>query len=716
MGSISKDRADTEMAESDSQTETASFKSYAFCGLQRKPSEETDTKGILSEEENGESYESPDPDFDYLELKTAKSNEEKSVSERSSGNSSENETSEEWDPENDTESNYSSTDLSFDWNDSGSDGSFLDERCEEENSSDEGITPVRPPHRLLFECVLSACITGPFEPDSVRIRTCMQRAFMESFPEKDLTKKDVNEIHECMTEMLDKCTTSRLSKCSVYSIVVQELSNDLNSEKFALFVQYFHDGQTIVELLAYLKSGTDKDVAERIQNELNKFGIDLTKVISVGSDGAPVMWKSEMNVFSMLKMQAPKIMPVLTNAEYVTHICRHAISKSMDLVTSYCRLLPVIFHRTALDMRDRRSKKVATVIEDYLESYMDPRWVSWETSYDGLKALMLSYRAIVSLLWGQSFDEDDDNEIAFVQKHVSDPGSDLEDNDDVGLCVAEYTVPAFTAVFIDILIVLNKLKTGLEESSKKGLSYTKDCFRQAKESFDELTQINGCNYGEFLSSLKAEAGWLIYDKVKLRKLTASEFVDKVRLELISAVSDCLTKLIPEETLEVFEAFCIIEPSRLPELTDDEECKYVKCLSQQFGQLVDSTAVKSELQKVKALVKDKDTPFTEFATQLVSLHREKFPQTCRLAEIALCLPVKFLKGEEVHKARCESVVKLGELDSEELTTVLRIATCQDLYKNWKYFPVDETFDNWQSKKFANEEELLKWLAETDDDSD
>lgn len=725
----------------------------AISSLQGKGSANKILRGevncAFTEKKGGDNGQLEKSDFDYMKLRTSdqgeetrdhqcgtnasdtrnsvqESSAESSITKESSGNSSESETSEDWDPENDTESNYSSTDESFDWNDSGSEGSsFVDDlwggECPSEE--DESKPADKPPQRLLFECALVASAMGPFEQDAVKRQMCVRGALDDSFPQKDLTEMEVAEIRKSTMEVLDKHTQARLSGCSAYSIVVQEMCDQFNDNKFSLFVQYFCNGEVKREFLAYLDRDlwpNKTDIVDRILNELKKYEIDLERVISVGSDGAPIMWNSEENVFSLLMKKMFCILPLHIDVEHITDICRHAVNKDMNMLTSYCRLLRIMFYRIALEMRDRRSRKVAPVIETYLEKFIDPRWVSWETSYDGLKALLVSYRAIVSLLWDHFFDTYEDDDMYFVHEHVYDPGSESEeDGDEIGKSVSEYCVPAFTAVFMDILTILNDMISGVEEALEQGYSDLCGCYKKAKESLDDLKRITGENYGAFLSNLKAEAGNFYYEKVKLRKITASGFVDEVRLKLISAVSDCLTDMFPDKTLEVFEALSIIEPSRIADLSENQRCRYAQCLSQQFRHLLDGSALENELQEVESLVKDmdkKECSLVEFATHLVQCNQERLPQCCRLAEIALCLPVKFPKGEAVYKARCESVEKVGRLSSEELTIALRVATSQDLYKNWKCFPIDEAYENWQSKKFANDKEIFQWLADDGDESD
>ena len=152
-------------------------------------------------------------------------------------------------------------------------------------------------------------------------------------------KKTATTIHE-----LENSREKLIKHCRNAAYNIATDGNDVATKRYPLLITYTNeDCQVYVGLLAMLDlkdSGTGKNIAELIMNELKGLGIPLENCLSLSTDKANVMIGSKTGLFGCLLQQCPQL--------YGTGCSCHRLHLAAEWAAKELQINPDLSSRTSI--------------------------------------------------------------------------------------------------------------------------------------------------------------------------------------------------------------------------------------------------------------------------------------------------------------------------------------------------------------------------------
>jgi hypothetical protein len=107
---------------------------------------------------------------------------------------------------------------------------------------------------------------------------------------------------------------------------------------------------------------------------------------------------------------------------------------------------------------------------------------------------------------------------------------------------------------------------------------------------------------------------------------------------ITGVIEAIKNRFENDTSSALNCFSLIEPATT--LSDECTANYLQLITDKFGFVVNIASLQSELIAVNSLKNGcyKGYSMRNFAEVMISRHIDQMPETSKLCEIALCIPV------------------------------------------------------------------------------
>ena len=374
----------------------------------------------------------------------------------------------------------------------------------------------------------------------------------------DIHNDTVTDVQDSLLHVLQQDLKSRLQDSEYYGIIVDE-STDLSvHKKLVIYVRYVSSGDMKTELVGNIRipDGKAETINSEIRNTLTNLGLDVTKCVGLGSDGASVMFGRKGGLGVLLGQDAPLLTHVHCVAHRLSLACSDA-AKDIPFLKSYKDTLKNLYiHVSGSDVRVKKLESIQAVMEEPQLKLKDPISVRWLAMESAVSTVHKCYGSIVSYLQSNE-----------GKNTVGDVIAD-------GLLkeVLHYKFPAFTAVLSDVLSVIGCFSKQLQ-SDTLDLSELMPLKESALGRLNGLKELKGPCESEFLSQVTTNGSKIYYKGIPLTHANEKSQTEKLKVSYIDSVSDRMDSRIAAE--EMLEAFSVLEPQAYDSLTAEESTSHLK---------------------------------------------------------------------------------------------------------------------------------------------
>jgi hypothetical protein len=273
---------------------------------------------------------------------------------------------------------------------------------------------------------------------------------------------------------------------SVYSLMLDESTDNANHKMLLLYLQYYTDNglqQCLLDnvQLTEAKAGAET-IVNRVLDELKQKGLDVSKMVGIGTDGASVMTGRHNGVVVRLREHSP----ALVGVHCAAHRCALASSqaaKQIPELADYSRTVTSIFRYFSNSaLRANKLREIQHLMNLPQLKYADIHSVRWLSLQAAVEVLYRTYPALVATLQREA---------------TSNPAAK-------GLLqeVNQYRFIGFTHLLMDVLPFLGKLCKGFQSESLD-FSKVKPLVDSTCESLKDMVECP-CNYVDKLDVFVVE--------------------------------------------------------------------------------------------------------------------------------------------------------------------------------------------------------------------
>ncbi|CAC5377495.1 unnamed protein product [Mytilus coruscus] len=162
-----------------------------------------------------------------------------------------------------------------------------------------------------------------------------------------VSQASVSEYQSCIAESIMSNIVNDVNKSDFFSVMVDESTDRANKKRLLMYCQYFKDTEIQSDLLANIQitsaTADASTIYSAMVSHLAEKGIDISRLIGIGTDGASVMTGKHNGVIKKFQDQNSEILGVHCSA----HRCALATSQAAQFVPDikhYSRVLSNIFY------------------------------------------------------------------------------------------------------------------------------------------------------------------------------------------------------------------------------------------------------------------------------------------------------------------------------------------------------------------------------------
>lgn len=206
-----------------------------------------------------------------------------------------------------------------------------------------------------------------------------KKAVVELLKQVPLSANTATRRVEVLAEECFSCLLTDLKKAEAISLAIDSSCNRTNMEQLAVFVRFF-DGKTFREELLCLLPLPGRTTGEIVFNELTQFfeknGLDLSKIVSVVTDGAPSMVGHRKGLVSRLSAVNPALL-AFHCIIHKTALCAKLSGEMQEVMDTVTRLVNFVRESSSLQHRLFRAllEEMSAEHKDLL-LHNDVRWLS----------------------------------------------------------------------------------------------------------------------------------------------------------------------------------------------------------------------------------------------------------------------------------------------------------------------------------------------------
>ena len=316
----------------------------------------------------------------------------------------------------------------------------------------------------------------------------------------------------CAQVVLDD-VLSEISSSQVYSLMIDESTDRANKKQLLAYVQYFHEKKLKTNLLENIEITTAKADAEtitsKILTELNIKGLDIRKMVGIGTDGASVMTGRKSGVVVRLREHTPSLVGIHCAA----HRCALAASqaaKQIPQLKEYLRTLTNIFdYFSGSALRSNKLREIQLLLELPTLKYAQVHSVRWLSMEKAVEVVYRTYPALV---------------VALEHEATSNPAAK-------GLYqqVSQYSFIAITHMLMDILPFLGKLSKVFQNESID-FSKIQPVVDSTCEALEDLIECEGAFVGKLCFFIESENDEVRY-KQPVSESTKAVITEEIALNI-----------------------------------------------------------------------------------------------------------------------------------------------------------------------------------------
>jgi hypothetical protein len=317
-----------------------------------------------------------------------------------------------------------------------------------------------------------------------------------------------------------------------------------------------------------------------------------------------------------------------------------------------------------------------------LKNAIDIRWLAL---YDAVAAVHASYGSLVAAITSEA-----DNKQLSIKAQA------------VHKFITEFSFPAVIALLCDVLKIVTNLSKKFQ-SSNIDLSSVEPSVTIAISQIMAFHESPGTCLKEFLDGVDIQDTKHTYKGVVLTD-AAEQAVSFLSLKkhYIDNVIEALKARLLNDSVPTLQCFGLIEP--LTDCSEEHQARCIEIVARKFGFVVDTAALGLEMAAVRALKNGcyKCYSMQAFAKAILTRHCTDLPETSKLCEIAMCIPVS--------TAVCERGFSLQNWLKSKFRNCLGESNLQNLMKicrgpTMDNFPFKVAVKHWYAAKRRRQARLF-----------
>ena len=496
-----------------------------------------------------------------------------------------------------------------------------------------------------------------------------------------------------MAQVVETELKSKIASANVYSLMCDESDDVSVKKKLVCYVRFIPGNGSFKPETHFLDNVTiDKGDAETVYNGLKSAaedkGIDVSKVMFFGSDGASVMTGSKSGVSARLRQDQPKLLNIHCMAHKLA-LCTSQASDSVTYLKKYKETLTnLYYHFKHSSLRTTNLAKIEEVLNDKQLKIKEVHSVRWFAFYSALEAVYHSWGALVTY-----FEQEKQSEKGGAAKGLH---SQLTQFEFVGV----------THLLMDIIPVVTKLSLSFQKQDID-ISIVQPLVQATISQLRWLLTNNGRYMQEFSSCINIDAN-LMNIKNHQISLTKNKqtHLSNIRTEFITKVIEQIERRFPSNDLSVLSSLAILGMRGLSFVNKDKlsehGCAEISMLCEAYGDeqssFIDQSAVKMDWEVLKSLVIQQKYP-TDNIYMLWSIihdnHKDLVTNILKIAELALIAPLQTADCERGFSTQND--IKTNDrnrLSGDRLNKLMRIAMHSENLENFNF---EECFQVWCKAK-------------------
>lgn len=548
------------------------------------------------------------------------------------------------------------------------------------NPSEPDTDCISPSDKCLFSTVYYAGKKG-IANDTVNSLLNLQRFNAVDCKYVDLHSSSILSVQESIVAVLDCQMADRRKHSNYFGILIDESTDVAVHKSMVMYLRYVYIGNMMTEFVGNIRvsDGKAETLVHAIEDKLSQLQIDCNKVVGLASDGASVMIGRKTGVGAMLAAKCPGLVQVHCVAHRLNLSCVDALKEHPYLKQLRDKVNSLFSYFSKSSIRCDKLKLFQEAIGEQPVKLKHAIEIRWLAMYGAVAAIHMSYGALVATL------TDDLNNTASVKATAA-----LE-------FMTDYKFPAAIALLTDALKVVTDLSKKFQEDNID-LSSVKPNVDIAIGKLQAMQQHPGSCLAEFFEKVEFDED--DQDHCSYRGVSLSCTMEQVedfqllKTNYINGVIEAIKDRFENESTHILNCFLLIEPTS----TCSNEC-YSNCLeviADKYGFAIEAASLQSELVAVTALKTGcyKGYSLKQFARVILSRHATELPETAKLCEIALCIPVS--------TAVCERGFSRQNFLKNNLRNALNESNLENLMKicngpEIDLFPFTAAVKHWYEQK-------------------
>ena len=208
----------------------------------------------------------------------------------------------------------------------------------------------------------------------------LQRLNGVEMPYQNLSRTTVSEIQGIIAEHYKKDLVTQVNASNYYAILLDESTDITVSKRLSICVRYVKHGQAITSFLASaeIPDGCAYTIVESVHKTITNLGLDLTKCVSLATDGASVMMGKKTGVGVQLKS---KFCPFITQTHCIAHRLNLAITdaiKNNETLKKFKEMFQTLYNfMSASTLRINTLKAMQDLLNEPEITIKEPHSIRW---------------------------------------------------------------------------------------------------------------------------------------------------------------------------------------------------------------------------------------------------------------------------------------------------------------------------------------------------
>ena len=443
----------------------------------------------------------------------------------------------------------------------------------------------------------------------------------------------VNDLIRVLSSDLWNRRLEDIKNSPVFSIMIDESTDNAKKEQLTINVIYVKNGERIFSFLGLvpISSLQAEDIKVVLIDFLKKCGLDFSRWMSFGSDGASVMRGSNNGVVALLKNFLTHHFIAFHCVAHITALSAKAGAISSSLAHLADALIRVIasdfskstkknakFEELQKTFNQEKGENLNSVLR--LVPFHEIRWLSRQSTVTRILRLLEQLFRFYKMLYDQ-------------------------DQNPRYLHLCSYKIIKFLHIVLDILGPLTKI-TRMSQSNDLDIVGMRDILTQEIENLKSLKNSQGDYETQFEEKLEVsqdENGNTVYKiyghTLKYRERDFSEIENAKNMYIQTVVDDITDRFqgFNESLLSLSFLF------NLRTLRDSEISPNVEALAKVYPERIDVEAFVLEIRQIKLELETKAKKkifkkFSELAKWILNLEKSyKYPQLYFFLSLILTLP-------------------------------------------------------------------------------